>query len=56
VWAIDLSAGQLHAYRAADGQELGSMAVGDAANFATPSAGNGLVVVVAQRRVIAFGT
>jgi outer membrane protein assembly factor BamB len=55
VWAIDLSAGQLHAYRAADGQELGSMAVGDAANFATPSAGNGLVVVVAQRRVIAFG-
>jgi outer membrane protein assembly factor BamB len=55
VWAIDLDAGQLHAYGAADGQELTSMAVGDAANFATPAAGNGLVVVAAERRVIAFG-
>jgi len=55
VWAIDLDAGQLHAYRAADGQELTSMAVGNAANFATPAAGNGLVVVAADRRVIAFG-
>jgi outer membrane protein assembly factor BamB len=55
VWAVDLDAGQLHAYRAADGQELTSMAVGDAANFATPAAGNGLVVVAAERRVIAFG-
>jgi outer membrane protein assembly factor BamB len=55
VWAIDLDAGQLHAYGAADGQQLASMAVGDAANFATPAAGNGLVVVAADRRVIAFG-
>ena len=55
VWAIDLGAGQLHAYAAADGQEQSSMAVGDAANFATPAAGNGLVVVAADRRVIALG-
>ena len=55
VWAIDLSGGQLHAYRAADGQELGSAQVGDAANFATPTAGNGLVVVAADRRVVALG-
>ena len=55
VWAIDLDAGQLHAYGAADGTELSSMAVGDAANFATPAAGNGLVVVAADRRVVAFG-
>ena len=55
VWAIDLDAGQLQAYGAADGQQLASIAVGDAANFATPAAGNGLVVVAADRRVIAFG-
>jgi hypothetical protein len=55
VWAIDLDAGQLHAYGAADGQELSSMVVGDAANFATPAAGNGLVLVAADRRVLAFG-
>ena len=55
VWAIDLSGGQLHAYRAADGQELGGTQVGDAANFATPAAGNGLVVVAADRRVVALG-
>jgi hypothetical protein len=55
VWAIDLDAGQLRAYGAADGQEQTSMAVGDAANFATPAAGNGLVVVAADRRVVAFG-
>jgi hypothetical protein len=35
--------------------ELTSMAVGDAANFATPAAGNGLVVVAADQRVVAFG-
>jgi outer membrane protein assembly factor BamB len=55
VWAMDLSGGQLHAYRASDGQELASMSVGRAANFATPAAGNGLVVVAADRRVIAVG-
>ncbi len=55
VWAIDLDAGQLHAYGAADGQEQASIAVGDAANFATPAAGNGLVVVAADRRVLAVG-
>jgi outer membrane protein assembly factor BamB len=55
VWAIDLNGGQLHAYRAGDGQELASMSVGRAANFATPAAGNGLVVVAADRRVIAVG-
>jgi outer membrane protein assembly factor BamB len=55
VWSIDLDAGQLHAYGAADGLDQTSMAVGDAANFATPAAGNGLVVVGADRRVIAFG-
>jgi len=55
VWALDLDGGQLHAYRAADGQELASTPVGDAANFATPAAGNGLVVVAADRRVLAFG-
>jgi hypothetical protein len=31
------------------------MAVGDAANFATPATCKGLVVVAAHRRVIAFG-
>jgi len=55
VWAIDLSGGQLHAYRASDGQELASTPVGDVANFGTPSAGNGLVVVAGGGRVIAFG-
>jgi outer membrane protein assembly factor BamB len=55
VWALDLDGGQLHAYRAADGQELASVQVGQAANFATPAAGNGLVVVAANRRVIALG-
>jgi len=55
VWAIDLSGGQLHAYRASDGQELASMPVGDVANFGTPTAGNGLVLVAAGGHVIAFG-
>jgi len=55
VWAIDLSGGQLHAYRASDGQELASTPVGDVANFGTPTAGNGLVVVAGGGRVIAFG-
>jgi outer membrane protein assembly factor BamB len=55
VWAIDLSGGQLHAYRAADGQELASMPVGDVANFGTPAAGNGLVVVAGGGHVTAFG-
>jgi outer membrane protein assembly factor BamB len=55
VWAIDLNGGQLHAYRASDGQELTSMQVGDVANFGTPAAGNGLVLVAGGRRVIAFG-
>jgi hypothetical protein len=31
------------------------MPVGDVANFGTPAAGNGLVVVVAGGHVIAFG-
>src|SRR5262249_57243829 len=43
VWAMDLSGGQLHGYRASDGQELASVPTGRAANFATPAAGNGLV-------------
>ena len=55
VWAIDLSGGQLHAYRAADGQELASMPVGDVANFGTPAAGNGLVLVAGGGHVTAFG-
>jgi outer membrane protein assembly factor BamB len=55
VWVIDLDQGQLHAYRAADGQPLAETPVGKAANFATPSAGNGLVIVAADRRVIALG-
>lgn len=55
VWAVDLSGGQLHAYRAADGQETGSAQVGNAANFATPAAGNNLLVVAADRRVVALG-
>ena len=55
VWAIDLSGGQLHAYRASDGQELASMPVGDVANFGTPAAGNGLVLVAGGGHVIAFG-
>jgi len=55
VWAMDLSGGQLHGYRASDGQELASVPTGRAANFATPAAGNGLVVAAADRRVIAFG-
>ncbi len=55
VWAIDLGSGQLHAYRASDGQELGTTQVGHAANFATPAAGNGLVIVAADRRVVALG-
>ena len=55
VWAIDLGGGQLHAYRASDGQELASMPVGDVANFGTPTAGNGLVLVAGGGRVIAFG-
>ena len=55
VWALDLSQGVLHAYQASDGRELGSMPTGSAANFATPAAGNGLVVVAADRRAIAFG-
>jgi outer membrane protein assembly factor BamB len=55
VWAIDLSGGQLHAYRASDGQELANMPVGDVANFGTPAASNGLVVVAGGGRVIAFG-
>ena len=55
VWAIDLSGGQLHAYRAADGQELASMPVGDVASFGTPAAGNGLVLVAGGGHVTAFG-
>jgi outer membrane protein assembly factor BamB len=55
VWAIDLGGGQLHAYRASDGQELASMPVGDVANFGTPAAGNGLVVVAGGGHVTAFG-
>jgi hypothetical protein len=55
VRAIELDAGQLHAYGAADGQEVANTAVGDAASFATPAAGKGLVVVAADRRVLAFG-
>src|SRR5262249_60434888 len=55
VWAMDLGGGQLHGYRATDGQELASVPTGRAANFATPAAGNGLVVAAADRRVIAFG-
>ncbi len=55
VWAIDLSGGQLHAYRSSDGQELASMPVGDVANFGTPAAGNGLVVVAGGGHVVAFG-
>ena len=55
VWAIDLSGGQLHAYRAADGQELASMPVGEVANFGTPAAGNGLVLVAGGGHVTAFG-
>jgi outer membrane protein assembly factor BamB len=55
VWAIDLNGGQLHAYRTTDGEELASMPVGDVANFGTPTAGNGLVLVAGSRRVIAFG-
>jgi outer membrane protein assembly factor BamB len=55
VWALDLQQGVLHAYQASDGRDLGSAPTGRAANFATPAAGNGLVVVGADRRVIAFG-
>jgi outer membrane protein assembly factor BamB len=55
VWAIDLGGGQLHAYRASDGQELASMPIGDVANFGTPAAGNGLVVVAGGGHVTAFG-
>ncbi|HKA92449.1 MAG TPA: PQQ-binding-like beta-propeller repeat protein [Acidimicrobiia bacterium] len=55
VWALDLQQGVLHAYRASDGRELGSAPTGRPANFATPAAGNGLVIVAADRRVIAFG-
>jgi outer membrane protein assembly factor BamB len=55
VWAIDLSAGQLHAYRSSDGQELGSTPVGEVANFGTPTAGNGLVIVAGGGRVVAIG-
>ena len=55
VWALDLSQGVLHAYQSSDGQELATMPTGRAANFATPAAGNGLLVVAADRRVIAFG-
>jgi outer membrane protein assembly factor BamB len=55
VWALDLQQGVLHAYQASDGRELVSTPTGRAANFATPAAGNGLLVVAADRRVIAFG-
>jgi outer membrane protein assembly factor BamB len=55
VWAIALSGGQLRAYRASDGREIGNAQIGDAANFATPAAGNALVVVAADRRVVALG-
>ena len=55
VWALDLQQGVLHAYQASDGRELASMQTGRAANFATPAAGNGLVVAAADQRVIAFG-
>lgn len=55
VWALDLQGGVLHAYQASDGNELANTQTGRAANFATPAAGNGLVVVGADRRVIAFG-
>jgi outer membrane protein assembly factor BamB len=56
VWALDLQQGVLHAYQTSDGRELGSAPTGRAANFATPAAGNGLVVVGADGRVIAFGS
>ena len=49
------AAGSCTWYRASDGQELANMPVGDVANFGTPAAGNGLVVVVAGGHVIAFG-
>ncbi|HYV59650.1 MAG TPA: hypothetical protein VFA62_06230, partial [Acidimicrobiia bacterium] len=55
VWALDLQQGVLHGYQASDGHEVANTQTGRAANFATPAAGNGLVVVAADRRVIAFG-
>jgi outer membrane protein assembly factor BamB len=55
VWALDLEQGVLHAYHASDGRELASTPTGRAANFATPAAGNGLLVVGADQRAIAFG-
>jgi outer membrane protein assembly factor BamB len=55
VWALDLQQGVLHAYHASDGRELASTPTGRAANFATPAAGNGLLVVGADQRAIAFG-
>ena len=56
VWALDTSAGTLHAYAAATGKALYSFEVGGVNRFTTPSFGDGRVYVAAGDEIFAFAT
>ena len=55
VWQLDVSGGRLYGYDATSGQRLATAAVGPVHHFAPVAAGDGLLVVAGQDRIVAFG-
>ena len=57
VWTVATASGDLLALEASTGKTLSSHHIGAVpSRFTSPAAAGGLVVVAAQRKVLAFGT
>jgi outer membrane protein assembly factor BamB len=55
VWTVDLNSGTFYALDTGTGSTVFSAHLGKVAQFFTPAAGNGIVIVVADQRVVGIG-